>query len=198
MRTFFSKSSLGGLILAALAAGVCTLPAFAAKHRRQSDAAPTQKKAGSSSAHSTKSSGSAGKKTASSGAGTSANGSATKKPVSSARSKGRRRTTRVKGQQAPTADRINEIQQALASKGVLTGDPTGKWDNSTIDAMKKFQASQGLSPSGKLDALTLQKLGLGSQTAGVAAPTPPPNSINRLKNAPSAFEEPSSADEPHN
>jgi hypothetical protein len=30
-----------------------------------------------------------------------------------------------------------------------------------------------LNPSGKLDALTLQKLGLGSQTAGVAAPMPP-------------------------
>jgi hypothetical protein len=39
--------------------------------------------------------------------------------------------------------------------------------------MKKFQAGHGLNPSGKLDALTLQKLGLGSQTAGVAAPMPP-------------------------
>ena len=42
-----------------------------------------------------------------------------------------------------------------------------------MEAMKKFQAGHGLNPSGKLDALTLQKLGLGSQTAGVAAPMPP-------------------------
>ena len=34
--------------------------------------------------------------------------------------------------------------------------------------MKNFQTSHGLNPSGKLDAPTLQKLGLGSQTAGVA------------------------------
>jgi hypothetical protein len=39
--------------------------------------------------------------------------------------------------------------------------------------MRKFQAGHGLNPSGKLDAATLQKLGLGSQTAGVAAPVPP-------------------------
>jgi len=36
-------------------------------------------------------------------------------------------------------------------------------------------------PTGKLDALTLEKLGLGSETAGVATPTPPPNAAaNRL------------------
>jgi Putative peptidoglycan binding domain len=41
-----------------------------------------------------------------------------------------------------------------------------------VEAMKKFQAGHGLNPSGKLDAITLQKMGLGSQTAGVAAPMP--------------------------
>jgi hypothetical protein len=46
--------------------------------------------------------------------------------------------------------------------------------------MKKFQASHGLNPTGKMDALTLQKLGLGSGTAGMGVPTPPPNSSNRL------------------
>jgi hypothetical protein len=39
--------------------------------------------------------------------------------------------------------------------------------------MRKFQAGHGLNPTGKLDAQTLQKLGLGSETAGVAAPLPP-------------------------
>jgi peptidoglycan hydrolase-like protein with peptidoglycan-binding domain len=46
--------------------------------------------------------------------------------------------------------------------------------------MKKFQSAHGLNPSGKLDALTLQKLGLGSQTAGIAEPIAPPNSTSRL------------------
>jgi peptidoglycan hydrolase-like protein with peptidoglycan-binding domain len=46
--------------------------------------------------------------------------------------------------------------------------------------MRKFQATHGLSPNGRLDAPTLQRLGLGSQTAGVAAPTPPPGATSRL------------------
>ncbi|HXX17472.1 MAG TPA: peptidoglycan-binding domain-containing protein [Candidatus Eremiobacteraceae bacterium] len=88
----------------------------------------------------------------------------------------------MKGQAAPTPERITEIQEALARKGVFTGTPTGQWDDSTVGAMKRFQTSNGLDPTGKLDALTLQKLGLGSETAGLAAPTPPPNATNRLKN----------------
>jgi peptidoglycan hydrolase-like protein with peptidoglycan-binding domain len=79
---------------------------------------------------------------------------------------------RERGQKAPTPDRISEIQQALAKDGSYPGKPNGKWDDSTVDAMKKFQESHGLNPSGKLDAKTLQQLGLGSQTAGVAAPQP--------------------------
>ena len=80
---------------------------------------------------------------------------------------------RVRGQKAPAPDRITEIQQALAKDGSFSGSPNGKWDDSTVEAMRKFQAGHGLNPSGKLDAATLQKLGLGSQTAGVAAPMPP-------------------------
>ncbi|MFI5096368.1 MAG: peptidoglycan-binding domain-containing protein [Candidatus Acidiferrales bacterium] len=87
----------------------------------------------------------------------------------------------MKGQAAPTPARISEIQVALANNGVFEGEPTGKWDGSSSAAMKKFQAAHGLTPTGKLDALTLQKLGMGSETSGVAPPTPPPNATaNRL------------------
>lgn len=82
-----------------------------------------------------------------------------------------------KGQKVPGADRIIEIQQALAKDGSFSGTPNGKWDDTTVSAMRKFQDAHGLNPSGKLDAKTLQKLGLGSQTAGVAAPLPPTSSI---------------------
>jgi len=68
---------------------------------------------------------------------------------------------------------VSEIQTALAKDGSFSGAPNGKWDDSTVAAMKKFQAGHGLNPSGRLDSKTLQQLGLGSQTAGVAAPTPP-------------------------
>lgn len=83
-----------------------------------------------------------------------------------------KRGRKEKGQTAPTPERISEIQQALAKDGSFSGSPNGKWDDATVEAMKKFQAAHALNPSGKLDALTLQKLGLGSQTAGVAPPMP--------------------------
>jgi peptidoglycan hydrolase-like protein with peptidoglycan-binding domain len=82
-----------------------------------------------------------------------------------------------RGQKVPAPSRITEIQQALAKDGSFSGTPNGKWDDSTVEAMRKFQDAQGLNPSGKLDAKTLQKLGLGSQTAGVAAPLPPTSSL---------------------
>ena len=98
----------------------------------------------------------------------------------------------MKGQAAPTPERISEIQEALARKGAFAGTATGKWDDDTVEAMRKFQASNGLNPSGRLDAPTLQKLGLGSETAGLGAPTPPPNSANRLLNSTSSAPEPPS------
>jgi peptidoglycan hydrolase-like protein with peptidoglycan-binding domain len=73
---------------------------------------------------------------------------------------------------APTPARISEIQSALAAQGSYKGQPNGKWDDSTAQAMKEFQSAHGLTPTGKLDALSLQKLGLGSEIAGRAAPLP--------------------------
>jgi murein L,D-transpeptidase YcbB/YkuD len=74
----------------------------------------------------------------------------------------------------PSSDRIEQIQGALARAGYYKADASGKWDGDTVEAMKHFQENQGLSPTGKIDALTLQKLGLGSDTAGLGAPHPPP------------------------
>jgi peptidoglycan hydrolase-like protein with peptidoglycan-binding domain len=90
--------------------------------------------------------------------------------TSTKRSKGRRRD---RGPKAPTPDRIREIQSALAHEGAYSGEPNGKWGPASVEAMKRFQASHGLSPTGKLDALSLQKLGLGSGVAGLAAPRVP-------------------------
>lgn len=104
---------------------------------------------------------------------------------SSSGKKGTRRSRRQPGQKVPTKDRISEIQSALTKEGSYTGEPNGKWDDSTVAAMKKYQAAHGLNPTGKLDARTLQKLGLGSTTAGAAAPMPPPGAVSRL-NSPAA------------
>jgi len=93
----------------------------------------------------------------------------TKKKKASSKSKKR---GKVKGQAAPTPDRIKEIQTALQKDGSYEGAPTGKWDAGTMDAMKKYQDKKGLNPTGKIDAVTLNKLGLGSGTAGKGAPVP--------------------------
>src|SRR5260221_2273818 len=96
----------------------------------------------------------------------------------------RRSGRRERGQKVPTPDRISEIQQALAKDGSFTGKPNGKWDASTIEATRKFQEAHGLNATGKLDAKTLQQLGLGSQTAGVAPPVPPVSSSSLRKPTP--------------
>jgi peptidoglycan hydrolase-like protein with peptidoglycan-binding domain len=119
----------------------------------------------------------AGQKTAGSGATVK---SSVRSGSSRAAGKSSRRSRRQPGQKAPTSDRVSEIQAALAKDGSFSGMPNGKWDDETTQAMRRFQAAHGLNPSGKLDALSLQKLGLGSQTAGVAAPTPPPGAVSRL------------------
>ena len=86
--------------------------------------------------------------------------------------KRRRHVKRVRGQMAPTADRITEIQTALSRDGYYQGEPNGKWDSNTVAAVQKFQSANGMDANGKLDAPTLQKLGLGSDIAGVSAPKP--------------------------
>ena len=98
--------------------------------------------------------------------------SKSKKSSKQATSKQAKSRRKERGQQAPTADRISEIQQALAKDGTYTGTPNGEWDDSTQEALKKFQESHGLNPTGNLDARSLQQLGLGSSIAGVARPAP--------------------------
>jgi peptidoglycan hydrolase-like protein with peptidoglycan-binding domain len=117
------------------------------------------------------------KKTASSSsasAKSSSSKSASAKTVST-KSKGKSRgrvPAKPKGQAAPTSDRIREIQAALQKDGSYDGEPNGKWDAATTDAMRKYQDKNGINPSGKIDAISLNKMGLGSETAGKGAPVP--------------------------
>jgi peptidoglycan hydrolase-like protein with peptidoglycan-binding domain len=94
---------------------------------------------------------------------------AAKKKKVSSKSK---RKPKVKGQTAPTPDRIREIQAALQKDGSYEGEPNGKWDDATTEAMRKYQDKIGVNPTGKIDAVSLSKLGLGSDTAGKGAPVP--------------------------
>jgi peptidoglycan hydrolase-like protein with peptidoglycan-binding domain len=93
---------------------------------------------------------------------------------------------RQPSQKAPLPDRISEIQSSLARGGYYQGQPNGKWDSNTVAALQKFQSANGIEANGKLDAPTLQKLGLGSDIAGVSAPkpVPPPNCCSTAPAAP--------------
>ena len=95
-----------------------------------------------------------------------------KKKGASSKSRSKSKGKSVKGQAAPAPDRIKEIQTALQKDGSYQGEPNGKWDAATADAMKKYQDKNGFSPTGKIDAGSLNKLGLGSETAGKGAPMP--------------------------
>ncbi|HKV28189.1 MAG TPA: peptidoglycan-binding domain-containing protein [Candidatus Acidoferrales bacterium] len=82
----------------------------------------------------------------------------------------RRKRHHVTLPKQPSADRTEEIQSALKRGGFYSGNPNGKWDNGTQESLRRFQTAKGLPPTGKLDALSLQKLGLGSDVAGLSAP----------------------------
>lgn len=120
-----------------------------------------------------------------------AQSSTVSKKKKTASSKSKKRPAKTKGQLAPAPDRIKEIQTALQKDGSYQGEPTGKWDQATSDAMRKYQDKNGFPATGKIDAQSLNKLGLGSDTAGKGAPTPSASTVPHSPLSPSA--NPSSA-----
>ena len=72
----------------------------------------------------------------------------------------------------PDADRLKEIQKALADKGYFKGEVNGSWDADSIAAMKQFQSDKNLAPDGKITALALIRLGLGPKHDGSVASLP--------------------------
>jgi hypothetical protein len=98
----------------------------------------------------------------------------TAKKSTPSRKKGSRYARRPARQSQPTPDRYREIQQALAAKGYLQSEPSGVWGNDSVEALKRFQQDQNLSPNGKLDSLSLIALGLGpKRSTGSEARTDP-------------------------
>ena len=66
------------------------------------------------------------------------------------------------GQTEPTPERYKQFQEALIAKGYLHGEATGKWDEASADAMRRFQRDQNLEPTGKPnESLSIIALGLG-------------------------------------
>ncbi len=99
-----------------------------------------------------------------------------KKPVVTTSSKksvqkkapARKTVAPVARQLQPSNSRYREIQQALIDRGFLNGEPTGQWDQQSIDALKKFERSQHLRADGKIDSMVLIALGLGPERTRAA------------------------------
>jgi peptidoglycan hydrolase-like protein with peptidoglycan-binding domain len=84
---------------------------------------------------------------------------AAKKPAGKAKaSKSTRSKKTVPRPTAPSAERIRQIQKALAASGHYRQEPTGRLDAATAAALSSFQKANGLEPTGKLNAWTLRKL----------------------------------------
>lgn len=78
-------------------------------------------------------------------------------------------------QLAPTPQRYREIQDALAAKGYLRAEEAnGAWGQSSMDALKRFQADQKIESTGKINSLSLIALGLGPKHESAAAKPPAP------------------------
>jgi peptidoglycan hydrolase-like protein with peptidoglycan-binding domain len=59
-----------------------------------------------------------------------------------------------------TKDQIAEAQKMLKTGSMYTGDATGKLDDATRAGLKKYQEANGLKVTGKLNQVTLEKMGI--------------------------------------
>jgi peptidoglycan hydrolase-like protein with peptidoglycan-binding domain len=57
-------------------------------------------------------------------------------------------------------DQVAAAQKMLKTKGIYTGDATGKLDSATRDSIKNFQQNNGLRATGTLNRATLEKMGI--------------------------------------
>lgn len=62
----------------------------------------------------------------------------------------------------PADGTVRSAQTALNTKGYDVGRVDGQWGPSTQSAVRRFQAENGLTQSGRLDSATLTALGINS------------------------------------
>jgi peptidoglycan hydrolase-like protein with peptidoglycan-binding domain len=74
--------------------------------------------------------------------------------------KGSRKKT-ARGQQKIDSERAEAIQEALIREHYLSGEPAGVWNQSSEDAMRRYQADHGWQSKEVPDARALISLGLG-------------------------------------
>ncbi|HUA15289.1 MAG TPA: peptidoglycan-binding protein [Verrucomicrobiae bacterium] len=82
----------------------------------------------------------------------------------------RRKKSRARGQQKIDSERATAIQQALIREHYLSGEPTGAWNQTSEDAMRRYQSDHGWQTKEVPDSRALIKLGLGPSKDGLLNP----------------------------
>jgi len=101
--------------------------------------------------------------------------------ASSGKRSSRKRPVRARGQQKIDSERALTIQQALIREHYLSGEATGTWNQSSEEAMRRYQADNGWQSKEVPDSRALIKLGLGPskdhllnpESAMTTVPDPP-------------------------
>ena len=75
--------------------------------------------------------------------------------------KSKSKSSKSRGQKAIDAERTEQIQEALIREHYMEGKPSGKWDDATQAALRRFQSDQGWQSKTVPDSRALIKLGLG-------------------------------------
>ena len=79
---------------------------------------------------------------------------------STARKSGKKKMI-ARGQQKIDPERAQAIQEALIREHYLSGEPAGKWDEASEEAMRRYQADHGWQSKTVPDSRALISLGLG-------------------------------------
>jgi peptidoglycan hydrolase-like protein with peptidoglycan-binding domain len=80
------------------------------------------------------------------------------------------RKGRVRGQKAIDGNRVRQIQEALIREHYMKGEPSGKWDASTQQALHRYQSDQGWQSKTVPDSRALIRLGLGPDSGHLLNP----------------------------
>lgn len=98
--------------------------------------------------------------------------------------------TAKRGQQKIDSERTQQIQEALIKQHYLSGEPTGKWDPATEDALRKFQTDNGWQNKTVPDSRALIKLGLGPSHDHLLNPESAMTTVPETTSTPTAANRP--------
>jgi hypothetical protein len=91
--------------------------------------------------------------------------------TTSSKSKKKKSTSAAShGQHGIDTTRTREIQEALIREHYMTGEATGAWDQTTKEALAKYQEANGWQTKSLPDSRALIKLGLGPDKKGLLNP----------------------------